>query len=227
MKRRNVIAAIGTLAIGSGTAIGTGAFNATSTSADSSMSIITERSDVDVDVSPGSGAGSGNIRDSLYSDTEIENIDVDDLPLAAVADNGQGMVHVQIIGVVGTDETFSNIVELTNNDADQSYEMGFYYDGGFTEEVTSGDKLTESEATDVFEFTHDSTVISSLDGTTGGTVELDASGGTNDTVQVSIDFNGTDTRLNEEYGLSAGGFGTGGATQLELIDQVTAFADEV
>jgi hypothetical protein len=241
MKRRQVITAIGTLALGAGTALGTGAFDATSSSSDASMSIVT-RSDANLDIIEGSGVGENNIQSGLLDSNEVEELKYDDFPVAAVENVGQGMVNIQILVEVGTNEEFPELLQIENYD-DGAYNVGFEFTG-FGAAVSPDGDLPEGTVPDIFTF-HAGPgtgyqTISGNDLEPGGTPDTDkmielGSGGSQ---PVTLGYNGSNSVLTSRYDSATGNFtgntnhnniaGEDAGTETKtLVDEVTAVATSV
>jgi hypothetical protein len=229
MKRRNFFTAIGTLAIGSGTALGTGAFDATSSSSDGVMSVVTQGADAPLDIQIGDGAsGDTNVQTgSLYTDEEID-FHISELPKVAVVDPGQGMVNLQVFGAIGSDTTFSNLLKIVNYDSNNDYDVGFQ----FTEYGTVvPDTVSENEVTDIFEFKANSSEISATDGSTP-TQETVTAGSP---VDVTLEFKGTNVPSSYADSPKPGNFSNSTFKDTvdptmerdTLVKEVTAVADHV
>jgi len=166
MKRRQVITAFGTLAIGTGTALGTGAFSATSSSSDAALSIVTQGDNVNLDIRPGNGVeGNGNIEnvsstDDFY-DATSPDLSFGDLPRAVVHNPEQGMVNIQLFAQYGVDHTFSDIIEVVNYDPNQDYEVGFAFTG-FGAAVVEDSDIPKADVPKIFEFVDESTNVISF-----------------------------------------------------------------
>ncbi|SDX92071.1 hypothetical protein [Halobellus clavatus] len=139
MKRRQVITAFGTLAVATGTALGTGAFSAASSSSDSSLSIVTQGGDANIDINPGNEntndgevvVNPGSSSPEYLTDGSIvfDKLALDDLPLAVVTEpNGQGMVTIEVAVAAGQTPRFYDAIEVVNNDS-QDYDIGFTFTG--------------------------------------------------------------------------------------------------
>jgi hypothetical protein len=220
MKRRQVITAFGTLAVATGTALGTGAFSATSSSSQASMNVVTQ-GDANLDVVPGSGVSGGNddMQTGLLSQSEINELGYDDLPLAVVEDVGQGMVNVQVFVEVGSTTDFSELLQINNND-EGAYNVGFEFTG-FGPAVDDG-PINSSSVPDIFTFykgDNPSGEISGLDLESGGTpdtgkmVEVGSGGDS----QVTLGYDGTVTDLTNAYNSAAGNF-SGDTTKDSIAD---------
>ncbi|SEF65450.1 hypothetical protein [Halobellus limi] len=245
MKRRQVITAIGTLALGAGTALGTGAFDATSANSDSAMSIVTQSEDVELDIVPGDDKGltvgshvytGDNSPEYIDSSGNIafDSLSLDDLPLAIAKDAGNGMATVQTAVAAGTppgDIDFSNIIAIVNND-DRSYDVGFAYTGYGTD-VDNG--VSKSTANSVFQFRGDGSLLSPASSNNGETPANMVSVGSGSNQGVNLDVDASreglpyDDVYNDEYE-GAGDFAAEGegdpAGRSELISEITAVADE-
>lgn len=219
MNRRKFITAFGTIAIGTGTALGTGAFSATTSSSEAAMSIVTSE-DAELNVNKGQGTDSDNIQDGLYESPQ--DIDFDDLPVAAVADAGP-MVNIQVFVAPDSSGSFDEIIEITNND-DVDYNVGFQF-SQFGSAVGNGSNgISESTIrNDIFKFYEgddtDGTVLSPNDGDMPNSMMIT----TGSTQQVTIGF---DTTTQSQLSKSAGDFGSDNATLEDLVTEITAVANQ-
>jgi len=248
MKRRQVITAIGTLALGAGTALGTGAFDASSANSDSSLSIVTQGGDANIVINAGNendndgtvvvNPGSDGPEYLNDSGLVFENLSLDDLPLAVVSDDstGQGMVKVQIAVAAGQSPNFQEAVEIVNNDNNQDYEVGFTYT-----QYGSGLNYAEIDEevannTFVFKSSSNGTRISpnTADGENPENLIEITRGGNSQLVDIKV--NADQSELTDVYGdidddpfYGAGDFSDNASTAKhdELIDQVTAVANEI
>ncbi len=209
------------------------------------MSIVTQGSDANLDLDVGNGvSSSSDIKNGLYSGGTIDEFDVNELPKAAVEDNGQGMVNVQVFGVTGKSNTFSKIIEVVNNDS-VPYNVGFAFTG-FASFVGNGGKITTSDINSVFKFENGGDVISGVpdaepgSGTDLSNISFSDLGIDNplkvsgaNTKQVDLKFNGSTSALTDHYNTAPGNFtnannatdGSIASERQELVNEVTAVAN--
>ncbi|WP_144906339.1 hypothetical protein [Halobellus captivus] len=255
MKRRQVITAIGTLSLGAGTALGTGAFDATSSNSSGGLSVVTQTENADINIVPGwDEFTTSNLGDDLYvpvdgedppeyiaSDGTIsyEKLSREDLPVAVVQNSGYGMATVQIAVEVGRPETkvdFASLLAVNNNDS-QDYELGFTYYQGYGTPVDD-EEISAGVVNDTFIFeAADGTRISPLSSDSEGAepanlMTIDA--GTTEPVSLSVNTDQSDLteQYADVYGNNYDGAGSfvsdgDGATTEELVSEVTAVANEL
>ena len=253
MQRRKFITAIGTLAIGTGTALGTGAFDATSSNSNAGLSVVTQTESAEINIVPGyEEFTNSDIGDDVYIPSSDSNrpeyiaedgtiiynrLSREDLPLAIVNSGGTGMANVQVAVEVGrpsSEVDFQKLLAVNNNDT-QDYELGFTYHEGYGSAVTE-EGVDASVANKAFQFIHDTTRVSPAnDETSGETPANMFSVGTGDPVAVSLKVNTDLPALINAYGdvygkpySGTGDFVTEGddAVAKELVSAVTAVADE-
>lgn len=217
MKRRNVLTTVGTLTLGVGTALGTGAVDVVSSNNEGSFRVVSPGADIRID--PADSVGS----DVLKNDTiDFGNLEPNDLPVAAVRGNDGQMVTIQVAFTATQDHNFGDILKITNNNTDGvDYEVAFDYTG-FGEKVVDG-TIPTSDVIDAFEFTSGSTVVSSDSSTQQNdpTNFVTVSPGSPETIGLSV--NGTSSI---ENAVTSGSF-TGDSDSTVLIDEVTAIANQL
>lgn len=253
MKRRQVITAFGTLAIGTGTALGTGAFSATSSSSNAALSVVTQGDNVNLDIVPGPGVDNNSSIENASSSSDLydstsPDLSLGDLPRAVVHNPGQGMVNIQMFVQYGIDHTFSNIIEVVNYSSNQDYKVGFAFTGFGAAVGSNSDQVDQAKVPNIFKFLdEDNTQISfnvdpstdedlaAVDFPAGISPPTVSSG---DPEQIDLKFLG-DTNQNllpDTYNATPGNFtgntsidggndNTDGKAK-QLVDEVTAVANE-
>lgn len=148
MQRRKFITAVGTIGVGSGMALGTGAVDAvTSSNGDSSFRVVAPGADITID--PPSSSSS-----PVETGTSIDfgALEIGDLPKVAVTD-ADGMVQIEVAVELGTTPgDVGTVFTVTNNSSTTAYDVGFTYTG-YGETVTGGeyDTIDQSVAQSAFQ----------------------------------------------------------------------------
>ncbi|KAB1187473.1 MULTISPECIES: hypothetical protein [Haloferax] len=217
MKRRNVLTAVGTLALGVGTALGTGAVDVVSSNSDGSFRVVSPGADIRIDPADSVGA------DVLKNQTiDFGSLEPSDLPVATVSENNGQMVTIQVAVTAAEAHNFGDILKITNNNSDGiDYEVAFDYTG-FGPKVDDG-TIPQSDVIDTFEFTHGSTVVSSNSGDQDNdpTNFVTVSPGSPETIGLYVN-----KMSSIENAVTAGSF-TGNSDSTVLIDEVTAIANQL
>ncbi|QIB75502.1 hypothetical protein G3I44_15080 [Halogeometricum borinquense] len=246
--------AVGTIAVGSGTVLGTGAFDVTSSNSNSQLSIVTGGDDANLDIVPGSEISGVTMGDDVvenpdssldYFDSNgnivFDKLTIDDLPIAVVNNPGQGMVNIQVAVAAGTPASsidFDDIIAIQNNESSQNYEVGFTYSGygSVVGTVVRGEEISKNVAHDVFVFETSGGEQISPDGSDGSSaknlVQVDSGNHQLVNLQVSADNStlvGAFGDANNGPYAGAGDFSDsdGNGTHEPLITEVTAGANEV
>lgn len=229
MKRRNVITAIGTLAVGTGTVLGTGATEVLSSNSDGSFRVVSPGANISITVpdNPGSDVTTFSGSDLSNEDIDFETLEPDELPKVHVIDRSStlsgDMIEIQVAVEANQSENLGNILDITNNNDNDDYYVGFE----FTElgtAVTGGD-ITKKEAYTAFQFKDSISNTVSTDTTTDSTepanyVTVPADAGT-ESVELAVDT----TAESIEDALSSGDFGNN-SESITLIEEVTAVATQ-
>ncbi|WP_042663313.1 hypothetical protein [Haloferax sp. ATB1] len=230
MKRRTVITAIGTLAVGTGTVLGTGATEVLSSNEDGSFRVVSPGADISITVPDNPGSDVTTFPDAGTSDGNIdfEALEPDELPKVHVIDRSStltgDMVEIQVAVEADQITGLGNILDITNNNSDDDYYVGFEFTTLGTA-VTDGG-ITEQEAYTAFQFKHGSS--------TEQTVSTDTSSDSTEpanyvavsplgTESVRLDVDTTASSI--EDALSPGDFGNN-SKSITLIDEVTAVATQ-
>ncbi|MGB9956598.1 hypothetical protein ACOZ4B_09445 [Haloferax prahovense] len=232
MKRRTVITAIGTLAVGTGTVLGTGATEVLSSNEDGSFRVVSPGADISITVPDNPGNDVTTFPDAGTSDGNIdfEALEPDELPKVHVIDRSStltgDMVEIQVAVEADQNKNLGNILDITNNNADDDYYVGFEFTTLGTA-VTDGG-ITKQEAYTAFQFKHGdstkqtvSTDTSSIDSTEPANYVMVSSGTGTESVELAVDT----TASSIEDALSPGDFGNNGES-ITLIDEVTAVATQ-
>ncbi|KTG30386.1 hypothetical protein [Haloferax profundi] len=217
MKRRTALTTLGMLALGGGTALGTGAVDVVSSNANGSFRVVSPGADIEI--TPASSTGSNVITGDTIDFTALEP---NDLPVATVNGNNGQMVTIQVAVTATQDVDFGDILTITNNNADGTdYEVAFDYTG-FGADV--GATIPTADVVDAFEFrSADDTIISSdsTDSENDPTNFVTVS--TESPETVSLRVNQTSTIANA---VASGSF-AGDSESTVLIDEVTAVANQL
>ena len=215
MKRRNVLTTVGTLALGVGTALGTGAVNVVSSSTEGSFQVIAPGADIRID--PADTVGSYVEKDTTI---DFATLDLDDLPAATVSGNNGQMVTIQVAISATQDVDFGDILKITNNSTDGTdYDVGFTYTD-FGTAVEDG-SIPKDDVIDAFAFTHETNIVSS----DSADPEFDpknyvaVSAGTSETV-------GLEAFQSDSLANFVSGSFTGDTESAALITEVTAVAEQ-
>lgn len=243
-KRRNVIIGMGTLAFGSGTVIGAGAFSGDTTTPSANFQILADALTVrrrdDSDSNVEFVDGSGDL-------TAFDDYDRSDLPKMELIDAENGSLEMQIAAETGTNETFSEPLEIANDTAD-TYELAFHYaesgnidsthtNWGYGSDVNDEDEANTTESDDgvsyetvngIFVFednaagdTDGSTQISpsGTDVESSTTISLDP--GQVAAIDVTVDTSNDTGKINSAAtGQSDPDPWDGAATYVDLMDEV-------
>ncbi|WP_411964498.1 hypothetical protein [Haloferax sp. YSMS24] len=215
MNRRNVLTAVGTLALGVGTALGTGAVNVVSSSTEGSFQVVSPGADIRID--PADTVGS-----LVEKNTTIDfaALDTTDLPVATVSGKNGQMATVEVAISATQDVDFGDILKITNNSTDGTdYDVGFTYTG-FGTAVKDG-SLSKSDVVDAFAFTHETNVVSSdsADPQFDPTNYVTVTAGASETV-------GLEAFQSDSLSNFVNGSFTGDSENAALITEVTAVAEQ-
>ncbi|KAB1193250.1 hypothetical protein GJR96_07240 [Haloferax sp. MBLA0076] len=217
MKRRNVLTAVGTLAFGVGTALGTGAVDVVSNNSDGSFRVVSPGADIRIDPADSLGA-------TVEKNQSIDfaTLQPNDLPVATVSGNGGQMVTVQVAVSATRDHDFGDILKLTNNNTDGTdYDVGFTYTG-FGADVDDG-SIPKSDVVEAFQFTHGSpeSIVSSdwADPQYDPQNYVSVSAGTSETVGLKV-------VQKTSIANSVSGSFAGDSENTVLVDEVTAVANQ-
>ncbi|ELZ80057.1 hypothetical protein C454_12673 [Haloferax gibbonsii ATCC 33959] len=240
MKRRNVITAIGTLAVGTGTVLGTGATEVLSSNEDGSFRVVSPGANISITVPDDPGANvsvfqDGNSDadgDAAAGGIDFGSLEQMDLPAVHVIDNsntGGGMIEIQVaIEKESGGQGLGKIFDIVNNNSDAAYDVGFEFTTFGNAVNTNGGTVSPSTAKEAFQFVDsNSNVVSSdpddSDHNPQNFVTVEASGDAGSRVPVSLKTDATLGNISSEFDAS-GTFGDV-SENITLIEEVTAVAE--
>ncbi|MFC7202664.1 hypothetical protein ACFQJC_04000 [Haloferax namakaokahaiae] len=215
MKRRNVLTAVGTLALGVGTALGTGAVDVVSSNSDGSFQVVAPGAEIRID--PADSVGPNVQKDTTI---DVSALEPDDIPVATVSGNDGQMVTIQVAVSATADVDFGDVLKITNNSTENTdYDVGFAYTG-FGTAVEDG-SIPKADVVEAFQFTSGTQTVSSdwADPQYDPKNQVSVPAGTSATV--GLEVLQTDSIAN----FVSGSFTDDGESTV-LIDEVSAVADQ-
>ncbi|RDZ48334.1 hypothetical protein C5B86_04620 [Haloferax sp. Atlit-19N] len=240
MKRRNVITAIGALAIGTGTVLGTGATEVLSSNGDGSFRVVSPGANISITVPDNPGANVSVFQDdnddadgdAAAGGIDFGSLEQMDLPAVHVIDNSNssgGMIEIQVAIEKGSGaQDLGKIFDIVNNNPDTAYDVGFEFTTFGNAVTTNGGTVTPATAKEAFQFVNsDGNVISSDPNESTHNpqnfVTVAASADSGSRVPVSLETDATLGNISSEFDTS-GTFGDV-SENITLIEEVTAVAE--
>ncbi|MFB1065046.1 hypothetical protein [Natrinema sp. H-ect4] len=217
--------AVGTLAVGSGAALGTGATDIVrSNNSDSSFRVVAPKSSLTIELfNEGNYNENVEIKDTNMFDSAP---DTSELPLIYVSDNDGEMVTVQIAVGLGTTHQFNHLFKVTNNsDQNSQFDIGFEY--SYSESLSNYDTIDTSDARKVFKLIHGDQTLVSPDPEDDDASEPANQVGvpTGKSIEIGLKTDTNVPGLTEEFSGNVFGDAKDENRSIELIEEVTARAE--